>query len=86
MDGRSNFDLGYWMGSAEQRLKALEAGQASLRADLKALRHELRTALRLARRLGLLALLWTGAIGLNVAPDATADLAFKALGIVLKGG
>lgn len=78
----AQFDLGYWIGSAAQRLKALEAGQVALEGELADLRRDLTQA----RRLALLALLWAGAIGLNVAPEATVALVERVLGLVLKGG
>ena len=86
MDRPARFDLGFWMGSTSERLRSLEKGQARIAGELGALRREIETAFTWARRLALLAVLWTGAIGLNLDPSRTAELVLAALGLVLKGG
>ncbi|MFA7504267.1 MAG: hypothetical protein WCZ28_06175 [Burkholderiaceae bacterium] len=82
----AQFDLGYWMGSAAQRLAALEKGQSRLDGELAALKREVATAFTWARRVALLAVLWTGAIGVNLDPAMMADLALQAVRLVLRGG
>lgn len=86
MDRPAHFDLGYWAGATSERLKSLEKGQARLDGELLALRREVESAFTWARRLALLTVLWLGAIGVNVDPQRTADLALWVLGLALKGG
>lgn len=82
----ADFDLGWWMGSTATRLERLERRQAKLAGEVKALRRRIETAFTWAQRVALLAVLWTGAVGVNFDPATVADLVLGVASLLLKGG
>ncbi len=79
MDTPHGFQWGRWVEATERDIAALQQGQRRLRRDFD-------QALTRAKRIGLLIVLWTGAILINAEPDRLAELVLAAIKAALRLG